>query len=163
MRCRLELRKIVTAERVPVAVSVCIPDVLRERGEHCKILLAAVAFHQSRVVGNKGLNELIVVGVLVFLGIGTVGLELTVDEQPLDPTMSNAAGVHRQSELLRYAIDTTQTAAEKPELLLRELRRLVHEYPVKFLTLILVSRLTVALEMPQLNGRAVDEVILVKL
>ena len=55
-----------------------------------------------------------------------------------------------KSEIFRNVVYATQTAAQQSELILRELRRLVYEYPVKFLASIFSVTSLIALEMSEL-------------
>ena len=63
--------------------------------------------------------------------------------------MPNTAGVAGEVHSLRELVHASQTAAKQAELLLRELRRLVNEDPVVFLSLILLKRRVVGIEVTE--------------
>ena len=146
VRLRSELGKERARQRIPIAVSVGAADILGQQVQH--LLVFGGRRQQLRVVvhrrGDKGVI-LSALAVAVF----------AVDEQPLHPQMADAARVAGQIHSSRDARRTAQTRAQRAELALRELRRLVHEDPVVFLPLIL--EIVVCAIVAKFDGRAVDE------
>ena len=140
--------EVVPADAVPVAVTVSAPKLLRHLGQVLQV--QGRGLEQEGVVLRLCEDEGIIVRILVLFGV-RASLEVPVDEEPLDPGMTYAAGVVRQVHPLRNVVHASQTAAEEVEGALRELRRLVYENPVVFKAVVLVEALFSA-PMAELDG-----------
>ena len=147
-----ELGEVVSADCVPVAVSVSPSQILRHVRQILQIQWRA--FKQPLVVLDRRKDERVVLRVLVPFGIVRVSVIVPVDKQPLDPRMSHAAGVARQIHPFRVRRRTAKAAAQEVKRTLCELRRLVNEDPVVLQTVVFVFAF-VALPVTELDRRTV--------
>ena len=150
-----QLREVVPAERVPVAVPVGPAQALRHGREHPQI--ARRGLQQRRVVLHRRGDERIVVWVLVLLRVFAVLYVLPVYEQPLDPPVTNPAGVAGDVHPLWYVVHASQQPAEELEGPPCKLRGLVEENPVVLLPVVL-QLAGLARPVPEVDDAAVDEI-----
>ena len=81
------------------------------------------------VVGDKRLNEQVVVGIFA-------SAEVSVDKQTLYPRVPYTSGIAGQIDALRAVVNTPDASAEYRKLILGKLCRLVNGYYVIFLPLV---------------------------
>ena len=150
-----QLGEVVAAKRIPVAVTVSPAQVFRHLRQITDV--GRRGLHKRRVVLDRRRDEQIVVRIFIFLGVVAVGDILLIDEQPLHPPVADAAGVASDVKPLGYVVDATEQTAEELKRAERELRRLVHENPVVFLTVVLLLGV-VARPVAEVNQAAVGKV-----
>ena len=126
----VEFREELTLENVPATLEPGLPQAVGQAFELLDVL--GEGFGQCAVVVDPGGNEKVVLGALAVA-------EESVDKKPLDPSVTDAAGVAGQVDPLWKAVDAAQAGLEHRKVVFAELGGLVDGDHVVFLTLITQS------------------------
>ena len=142
-----ELGEIAAGQRIPVAKTVRRSDVLRQSIQLFDVV--GRRFQKVDIIFDRCLEECVIIGVFIVH-------EIAGDKQPLDPLMTDAAGVRRHVHPLRERRSATAASRNAAELLFCKLCRLFNEDPVVFLALVFAAGCcAVAFHIAKLHRRAI--------